>query len=569
VILSRSARCRVDVGSYVCDWQCEWPFAAQLVCSVPLRRTDRQHHHTGLAASAFDVASFVEVFHVRARTSLLQQLGFLVLASSIGCSSTPAQPANNSPIPTGSVAGAKAAGTGAVGAISTAATGAGTSPPAGGVVSLPTGGTGSAVAGTGLTTAGSSGSAGSGLAGAGGGASGSGGASSGKLPPTTRNSKYESLAPTLGAALPRGETGKWTYTDIEGATSRDGSSAGFYYKYSATGNKNLLVYLVGGGVCPDKSFCNINPPNKSVSLTAEGIGAGIGNAFLAAPSPEAQDPTLARWQSGIFKNDPANPVKDWNMVFIPYVTGDVFFGSHPDGTVPGVDGKFQFVGKTNMQKFLARIVPTFADAEIALMAGSSAGGIGTLLNATYFADAFIDQGHGAHIFFLDDAGPFFEDQYLDVCIQKRYRDLFGLNDSFPKDCPDCTAADGGLAAAILHYLADKYPAQVLGGLVDSNEDEIMKFFFSEALNKCGYIDNPIGGLLAYPAGDYPKALAGLIKLMPTDQVGTYIWEGTLHQNLFQTDSGDRFYEKNGLDLSVAEWLSHLLSGMPERIGIVK
>lgn len=390
------------------------------------------------------------------------------------------------------------------------------------------------------------------------------------LSPTTRNPKYVSLAPAVGEPLPRSNTGMWNYIDIPGALSRDGSPAGFYYKFSSTGSKNLMVYLVGGGVCPDTSFCNINPANKSQSLAAEGIGAGAGNALLASPDSEPQDPNGSRWQSGIFKDEPSNPVKDWNMVYIPYVTGDVFFGSRPNATIDGVNGTFQFVGKTNMQKFFERIIPTFKDAEVALMAGSSAGGIGTLLNATYFADGFIDQGNGARVFIVDDAGPFFEDAYLEVCIQKRYRDIFALNDSFPKDCSGCFNQDGGgLAKGILEYLLDKYPNQLVGGLIDSNEDEIMKFFFSEGQMNCMFVDNPLGGLAAYPDGLYPKALGGLLGIAPAMTMSSYIWEGTLHQNLFETASGDRFYEKNGLEKTVAEWLTGLIAGNAERIGVVK
>src|SRR5436190_1437055 len=143
-----------------------------------------------------------------------------------------------------------------------------------------------------------------------------------KLAASVRNPKYQSVAPPMGEPLPAGMPGMWTYTDIDGAVSRDGSPAGFYYKPSATGNKNLLIYLAGGGACQDNFFCNMNPPNKSMSLTAESIGSGVLN--VAGPSDEAQNPSLERWQSGIFKDDQANPVKDWNMVFIPYVTGDVF-----------------------------------------------------------------------------------------------------------------------------------------------------------------------------------------------------------------------------------------------------
>jgi hypothetical protein len=504
-------------------------------------------------------------------------LALLVLAICVSCSnsSPPAsgtQPNNIVPTPAAATGGAGAAASSAGAQARAGQTAqAGRAPTSAGVggVSTPTRPATAGAAGGTIATAqaGAGGSVSTVQAGAG--MAGSAG-TMGRPTPTTRNPKYMSLAPAMGEPLPRSNMGMWNYIDIAGAQSRDGSSAGFYYKFSQTGSKNLVVYLVGGGVCPDNSFCNINPANKSQSLTAEGIGAGAANALAMSPDAEPQDPSGERWQSGIFKNDPANPVKDWNMVFIPYVTGDVFFGSRPNGTIENVNGSFQFVGKTNMQKFFERIIPTFKDAEIALMAGSSAGGIGTLLNATYFADGFIDQGNGARVLIVDDAGPFFEDEYLEVCIQKRYRDIFALNDSFPKDCTGCFNPDGGgLAKGILTYLLDKYPNQLLGGLVDSNEDEIMKFFFSEGQMNCMFIDNPLGGLAAYPDGLYPKALTGLLNIAPPTSMSSYIWEGTLHQNLFQTASGDRFYEKNGLDKTVAEWLTGLIAGAPERIGVVK
>ncbi|HKU40557.1 MAG TPA: pectin acetylesterase-family hydrolase, partial [Polyangiales bacterium] len=356
---------------------------------------------------------------------------------------------------------------------------------------------------------------------------------------------------------------------VDGALSRDGSPAGFHYKFSKTGSKNLLVYMAGGGVCADGFFCNMNPANKDQSLTAENVPAGVLN--ILGPDPEPQDPTGSRWQSGIFKDDPANPARDWNMVFIPYVTGDVFFGSKPNGSVPNVEGTFQFVGKSNMQKFIGRIVATFKDAELAVISGSSAGGIGALLNATYFGDAFIDQGKGARVLVLDDAGPFFDDQFLEVCIQKRYRDLYNLDESFPKDCTGCRSENGGgLVKGVLSYLADKYPEGVLGGFVDSDQDEIMKFFFSEGLENCTFVEDPIGGLLAYPADRYPQALTHMLnELVDPKRMSTYVWSGDLHQNLFQTATDDRFYQKNGLDKTVAEWFAGLVEGKHERLGVIK
>jgi Pectinacetylesterase len=395
------------------------------------------------------------------------------------------------------------------------------------------------------------------------GTAGTAGGASG-LAPSVRNPKYMSVAPAMGAPLPAAAPGTWTYTDIEGAQSRDGSPAGFYYKHSATGNKNLMIYLPGGGACQDTFFCNMNPHNKDVSLTAESIGAGILNVL--GPSDEPQDPRQGRFGTGILKNDPSNPVKDWNMVFIPYVTGDVYAGAKPNGTVPGVDGTHQFVGRANMLKFLARIVPTFRDAPVVLLTGSSAGGLGALMTAPFVVDAYIDLKLGARVFVVNDAGPYFDDAYLEVCLQQRHRELFGLNDSFPVDCPNCKGTGGGIAKNFLAYLIDKYPDNVLGGLVDSSSDEIMSFFFSEGLDECFYVDNPLLGVALYPADRYSMGLKNLLDVH-LKRMSSYIWSGIEHQNFFETDSGDRFYMKNGLSKTPAEWLANLLTGKMERLGM--
>lgn len=503
---------------------------------------------------------------------MTKALGTLLLCALLACGA--GNKSEDDPVAGMGAAGAPAAtaGTPGTGGPSTS----GPSGAGGAAGNLPAAGASGAggnvvAAGMGGSTAtpagGSSGASGTGSAA---GASGSaGGEAPVALEPLARNPKYQSLAPALGEALPMSAPGTWSYLDVAGAVSRDGSPAGFYYKVSKTGNKNLLVYLPGGGVCADNFFCNMNPPNKAASLTAENVGTGVFNIF--GPDQEAQDPNGERWQSGIFKDDPTNPAKDWNMVFIPYVTGDVFFGSKPNGTIPNVEGSFQFVGKSNMMKFIARIVPTFKDAQVVLLAGSSAGGIGALLNYPYFADAFIDQGKGARVFVLNDAGPFFDDAHLEVCMQKWYRDIYALNESLPKECTGCFNADGGgMVKGVLSYLADKYPKLVLGGIVDSSQDEIMKFFFSEGLENCSFIDNPIVGLLAYPADRYPMALQHILtNLVPADRISSYIWEGDLHQNLFQTATDDRYYQKNGLDKTVAQWLANLLSGKSERIGVIK
>lgn len=391
-------------------------------------------------------------------------------------------------------------------------------------------------------------------------------ASTRKFEPTVRNPKYTSIAPPVGEPLPSATPGTWNWIAIDGALSRDGSAAGFYYQYSKTGSKNLMIYLAGGGACFDAMTCQCNPYNKEVSMTCEDVGSCTPNV-LSGPDKEPQDPTGSRWQTGIFKNDPANPVKDWNMVFVPYVTGDTYMGSRPNMPIEGLDPQ-QAVGHLNMLKFYERIIPTFKDAEFVLSAGTSAGGIGAWSNLAWLIDGFIDQKNGATVFLLNDSGPLFTDDYLEACLQKEFRDSWNINGSLMSDCADCVTSDGGgIADSLVAYLVDKFP-NFKGAFVDSDQDDIFKLFYSEGLDNCSYLGNPVSGVLAYPQDRYPKGLKAMIDLFPSDRMSYYIWSGSYHQNLFETFKGDRFWEKNGLDKTIAEWLSNILDGKVERIGAI-
>ena len=56
-------------------------------------------------------------------------------------------------------------------------------------------------------------------------------------------------------------------------------------------------------------------------------------------------------------------------------------------------------------------------------------------------------------------------------------------------------------------------------------------------------------------------------LVDPKRINTYVWEGDLHQNLFQTATDDRYYQMNGLEKTVAQWVGTMLTGQSERIGV--
>jgi hypothetical protein len=208
-------------------------------------------------------------------------------------------------------------------------------------------------------------------------------------------------------------------------------------------------------------------------------------------------------------------VSDWSMVFVPYCTGDVHAGTARDAPVITSQDlpPQQFVGYTNLGLFYQTLSQTLgADAmrsEKVLLTGSSAGGFGTLLNYDRTQEFF----KSSRVYAITDSGFPFRDEFLEPCLQKKWRELWGLDKILPKDCKGCFNADGGgLAEGLGQFIFnEKYKGRMLGGGISSTQDQVMKLFFSAGLNDCttDTASEAVGsflGLGSYPADRYPAGL---------------------------------------------------------------
>jgi Pectinacetylesterase len=372
----------------------------------------------------------------------------------------------------------------------------------------------------------------------------------------------------LTAALPTGKgyANGWTWVDVPGSKCRDGSGAGYYWR---RGSENkLLVYLNGGGACADPFFCNLNPVNVNQDLPTELLFGATGNLLVAKADDRRQEAP----NEGIFKKDARNPVQNWNMIYVPYCTGDIHAGSRENVTVPGVDKPQNFTGFTNLGLFLKSFGPSFMSAEKVLLTGSSAGGFGSLLNYDRFATYFT----GSTVLAISDSGLPFRDPYMAACLQKRWRQYWGLNDAFPADCTACKGTDGGLTeAAFNYYFKNKYQGKFLGGYVTKVNDQIIRAFFAPGLNSsAGQPDNctldpflntvvSAIGFNSYSGEKYREALADLTdKVVDPSQLGYYAMPGEEHMHLWRP----RYFEKNGNTQSIAEWVADIINMKPTKQG---
>ncbi|MFT3769312.1 MAG: pectin acetylesterase-family hydrolase [Minicystis sp.] len=327
---------------------------------------------------------------------------------------------------------------------------------------------------------------------------------------------------------------QWTWVPVAGAKCRNGSATGFGVRINPASTK-LFIYLEGGGACFNPISCIGNPSSYgSTNFNSWKTGGGT---------------------TGIFDTtNPANPVKDWSAVYIPYCTGDVHGGDASGVNVPGTGGpqNQEFVGFANVGLYMSRIVPTFPGVTEVLLTGVSAGGFGALYNYDRVARDFCP----VPVVLVDDSGPPMSDTYLAPCLQNRWRTLWGLNGTLPADCPEATGPNGGGIVNAVTCLGTKYGTGRLG-LISSDKDSTISQFYGFGQNNCANIDGIAGAL---PGATYAAGLNELrsVYLSQSPAWGTYFVSSTTHTYL----GGNGYYNTTVMNVKLTSWLADLVNGGP-------
>lgn len=253
--------------------------------------------------------------------------------------------------------------------------------------------------------------------------------------------------------------------------------------------------------------------------------------------------------------DADNPFAEDSIVYVPYCTGDVHAGNLTLVDVPGLltPQDQSFVGYANIGLFLEKLVPTFSGASRVVLAGSSAGGFGALMNYDRVAQAFCP----STVVLIDDSGPPMHDETMAPCLQTRWRTLWAMNDTLPEGCTECTSQeDGGGLVNAFAFLGEKYPDAPLG-LISYDQDAVISLFFGFGRNQCLTIDAapiPLSG------PEYAAALtrARDEELQPSSAWGSYFIAGTTHTVL----GGDGFYSTEVGGVKLVDWVDALLADAP-------
>jgi pectinacetylesterase len=233
--------------------------------------------------------------------------------------------------------------------------------------------------------------------------------------------------------------GTFEKVEIPGTVCGNDSQYKIWVNYSKTSD-NLVVVLEPGGACWDYDSCT---------------GA---NGIRGAANPDGLPDN--HWELAPFispflnRSDDTNPSIDWNMVYVPYCTGDVHTGNVV-ATYDADDGSnevtFHHAGHDDMTAVVSWIDQHFTHVPKMLVTGCSAGGVGSLVNYQ-----FLRQGvHAAEQgYLLDDSGPVFPSSGYSGPMHAKIRQAWNL-DSLADVMPAGFSLDD--MGTINTALADEFP----------------------------------------------------------------------------------------------------------------
>lgn len=233
---------------------------------------------------------------------------------------------------------------------------------------------------------------------------------------------------------------EWLKIELPGTVCGNGSQYKFFVNYSDSSN-DLVVAFEPGGACWDYPSCT----------GANGI-RGAANVDGLEDTHWEMAPFIIPFFQRAYDDTFTN---DWNMVYIPYCTGDVHTGnrvvtySDPEGE--GQDVVFHHNGHANTMAVIDWMAQQFTDVPRMLVTGCSAGGVGSTVNYHFLRKGLPGVRRG---YLLADSGPLMPaGGYSDLLHDQVYEawDLPSIFDDLPASFDP---ADFGSVNTVL---ADEFP----------------------------------------------------------------------------------------------------------------
>lgn len=335
------------------------------------------------------------------------------------------------------------------------------------------------------------------------------------------------LAFAVAALSPRVASAQQWETVVPGGATicSDGSPYRFFVHRGDS--SKLLIEFEGGGACWSGSTCEADVYNRSV---------------ISDPEAARQGGQL----QGIYdRTNPANPLKDYTHVYIPYCTADLHWGNTAT-TYTGLTGAsltIQHKGAVNAATALNWAGDNVPAPAQVVVAGCSAGGYGAALWSAKIAKAY----PGARMVQLaDSAAGVVPEGFFNTTLSS-----WNVADAWPDFIPSLALDRVDPATLTLPRLytsvATFFPTASFSQF-NTRTDSVQIFFY--ALSK--------GSISANDAFDWSAKMTANVEQISAENPNfrAYLAAGTEHCVINRPS----FYTQTVAGRKFSEWVGTLLSG---------
>ncbi len=301
-----------------------------------------------------------------------------------------------------------------------------------------------------------------------------------------------------------------------------------------------VVYFEGGGACWDNLTCSFPIGGPQLPPPAQPLPQ-----FFVPTIPPGFSPAAI---GGLFRTDRAdNPVRDWNIVYIPYCTGDIHTGSatktYANGNplIPVPSFTIQHRGYDNFRVVLDWMQKNVRKPKQILVTGVSAGGYGATANFPWIEETF----KTARVSLLADASQGVTTPTFD-------NGASGRNSWNPQLAPwvfgeGATAVPGN---QLMRAVAQAYPRSKVAQFTTTLDGVQIGFYGLMAMA------DPSNSVCANPAVDWNNQM---LSALTADRVESpnfryYLAAGTYHTLL----RDDNYYDEATSGVPFASWLGQML-----------
>ncbi len=258
----------------------------------------------------------------------------------------------------------------------------------------------------------------------------------------------------------------WSWQTVKlgaetGAVCGNGSPYKFFVN-RVPNTSNTIIYLEGGGACWDYESCT-----GATGIRGARNPNGVPDNYMSL-----QNPSASLVSPFVFRLHPWTRTKtqNWNMVYVPYCTGDIYSGDRvavyndPSGQKSPL--VWHHNGLRNMRAIVSWLKDNLQRPSQMLTTGCSAGGTGSLTNYAHLRrDMEPDRGY-----MIDDSGPIYSapvggnsETYPSLPLHTTIRSVWGL-DAGPLHYASSELANFSLnnLGTMYRGLATRYPNDRMG-----------------------------------------------------------------------------------------------------------